>query len=105
MESVQRFPFCLHPNVRIKPEHPRGDMSGDAHNRLVARLSFGQLCNRMVPEAVKAQPGKWALDATNISPAFLIATSRSGLLELPASWTLNCLRDARARLCARCSWA
>jgi hypothetical protein len=55
-------------------------MARNTANRLFTGLTFGQLCNCMVPEVVEAKTGGGAHDLIDIGLALLVVTGLSGFL-------------------------
>jgi hypothetical protein len=61
-------------------EHFRGNVPRDRHNRLVAGLRFGKLCDGVMPQVVESKSRGRAFDAANIGLAVLVLTRFAGIL-------------------------
>ncbi|MGC2769939.1 MAG: hypothetical protein WB607_30905 [Candidatus Acidiferrum sp.] len=68
--------------MTVVREHLRRDMSGNAHDRLVAGLGLGKLGNGMMPQIVEAQAMSWAFDFADIGAALGVLTLLSRFLLL-----------------------
>ena len=90
--------------MRVKPEHLRGYVPGDAHNRLVARLSLRQLCDRMVPKIVEPKAMQRALYVGSVGLALIIGARLARLLLLTAPWAVNRPRKVTPRGAPPCHW-
>ena len=55
-QPLKGLSFRLEPYVGVKVEHPPADMTGDAHDGLVALAAFAKLRDRLVSEVVEAKP-------------------------------------------------
>jgi hypothetical protein len=75
--------------VVVAFEHIAGNVTGNRHNGLFARLTLCQLGNRGVVKIMKAQTRERIPEPLDTGLALFVPAGFLGLLVLPAGWALN----------------
>ena len=76
-------------------------MSGNCHDRAVARLGLGKLGDSVMAKVMEAQPGQRTLDVVNICAAVAVAAHVARILEQAARRALDGGRYAQFRFFAK----
>ncbi len=72
-DSVQGGSLGFHSDMAVMFEHLPADVARNCHDRLLARLPFGQLGDAGMPEVMEAQTGERVFQAANFGLAFRVA--------------------------------